>query len=171
MSRGIGKIQQAILDVLADEEYGCTDLVTLAARFEISGPQARRAVRSLESRGLVAVSRETIGWKGVGKYGPLGVKDEDTQHFPTVHTLKENDDLPWREGFVAAHDFETFHRGMPVFGLRVWLPKARISFLRWYLMRKMEETRVVRHTTPVKELAEYARLTGHDFLDELRGAL
>lgn len=56
MSRGIGKTQQAILDAL-QESGAATTTTELAESVGISPRQARAAVASLESRGMVAVRR------------------------------------------------------------------------------------------------------------------
>jgi predicted transcriptional regulator len=90
MDRRIGKTQQHILDALAGdsshrtlvhdsdgqpcagelERDGMT-VKTLAELVGVSDRQIRTAVRALERRGLVTITKENIGRSGRGEYGPL----------------------------------------------------------------------------------------------------
>jgi hypothetical protein len=57
VSRGIGVAQREILDYLSgDREPACT-VVSLAYELDRDERQIRRAIRSLERRGLVAVTK------------------------------------------------------------------------------------------------------------------
>ena len=70
VSRGIGAIQQRILDELlaASDDYGLT-VVELAKRIAVSDRQIRRAVYALADRELVVLTEEHGGWRGRGGYG------------------------------------------------------------------------------------------------------
>lgn len=68
MSRGIGRTQAAILDTLADlppkrDVWGVfpswLTVMELAERLGLRDNQVRRAVRALEGRGLVRVTKDT----------------------------------------------------------------------------------------------------------------
>lgn len=63
MSRGIGATQRAILDALdgATDRWWLT-VAGLAESVDRSQRQVRAAVRSLEHRGLVAITREAVDW-------------------------------------------------------------------------------------------------------------
>jgi hypothetical protein len=72
MSRGIGRTQQAILDALPRQAgRGCTTTV-LAERLHRSPRQVRTAVQALQERGLVAISKQVIWWKG-DEHNPIPV--------------------------------------------------------------------------------------------------
>src|ERR1700758_2428553 len=134
MSKGIGKTQQAILDAL-EQSGGTLTVVQLAERLGASPRQLRTAARSLEGRGLVVITRETIGWRGLGEYGPLAIKSRfaDTEGIPTARVVRQGEPWPYprkpKPGteWLAARDTELFHTGMPVAGLRVWLPQVRAA--------------------------------------------
>ncbi len=70
MSRGIGAIQQRIVDELlaASDDYGLT-VVELAKRIALSDRQIRHAVYALADRELVVLTKEHGDWKGRGEYG------------------------------------------------------------------------------------------------------
>ena len=116
MSRGIGKTQRAILDALANEhEFPTLTVMELAERIGVSDRQTRRAVRSLEDRALVCVSRGHT-WHGTGEYGPLiereraGLADD----IPTAQTVDGT---------------EYIYCGMPAVALDVWLPHNLVAFV------------------------------------------
>jgi hypothetical protein len=142
MSRGIGKTQQRILDELASIEPpkrdwllivgGSLTVMELAERLGIPDRQVRRAVRALEDRGLVVITRG-ISYHGIGEYGPLVRRkwmfSIDTKDLPTAKVLKAGEPWPWRPGYVASRDTELVHIGIPSPALEVWLPENRVSYL------------------------------------------
>jgi hypothetical protein len=134
MSRGIGTTQQAILDTLAASEHGNLTVTALAGEIGVSISQARRAARSLEARSRVVITKESLGWKGVGEYGPLMRRHSWTNNYgpeiPTAKTLHEGDPWPWGDGYIASGEVELIHRGMPVVSLLVWLPENRVAYLK-----------------------------------------
>jgi hypothetical protein len=163
MGRGIGKTQQAILDALAEQPRGAISAVGLAEHLGISGPQVRRAIRALETRELVAVSREHLGWKTVTNPTPwkgrlLLIDPAEVDQTPGAWRFEHNGE---ERGAVLQ---------MPVSGLVVWLPAARAGHLAAVLKQKMDETAERRmRTAPLAELAEFERLTGQAFLDVVFG--
>ena len=72
VSRGIGRAQQSILDMLNQEreiaEY--LSVPEIAQRMKRSQRQIRRAVHSLEDRGLVMLTKASGGWQKNG-YGVI----------------------------------------------------------------------------------------------------
>jgi DNA-binding transcriptional ArsR family regulator len=135
MGSGIGKTQQRILDALgsapwhgtlAGDEHGGMiagpperdgmTVMQLAERVGVSDRQVRTAVRALERRGLVVITKEQIGRSGRGEYGPLVWKG-----------LAGTDDLPvaWverrRNEFLERYSVEFVRAGMPRAGLLVRL--------------------------------------------------
>ena len=134
MSRGVGKTQQRILDVLAATEHGNLTVVALAERLGASPRQIRQAVHSLAGRELVVLTKEGLGWQGVGEYGPLvrrkSMYNEYGPEVPTATVIREGDPWPWRYGYVAREDTELVHSGMPTgASLLVWLPEDRAKYL------------------------------------------
>jgi biotin operon repressor len=131
ISKGIGKTQQRILDALADApspDFYMT-VRQLASRIGCSDNQIRRAVRSLESRGLVISMREALGHRGVGEYGPLREKNERDAAHPTSLTVKAGEPFPAelrRSGWVATVDTEYYRAGMPTHGLVIASPHREI---------------------------------------------
>ena len=85
VSRGIGKTQQAILDALAaDNDPWLTVSRTGRANHQVSERQIRRAVRSLEDRRLVVITKRSTGQRGASAgYGRL-VPRPDTALQTTV---------------------------------------------------------------------------------------
>lgn len=132
MSRGIGQTQQAILHALAaDENYLPLTVKDLAERLSLPMNQTRRAVRALEGRGRVVITKEQVGWKGEGEYGRLARKgrwpwDKDK---PTALTVREGEPIPHKPGYVAIRDVEYYYAGTPTVGLLVWLPENRVKWL------------------------------------------
>ena len=127
MSRGIGKTQQAILDALAADDDPCLTVAELAERVTVSERQIRRAVRSLEDRRLVVITKRSTGQRGVGEYGRLVPRQTLRYNYglevSTATVVKKGDPWPWLKGYVAARDLELVHAGMPTNPvLLVWLP-------------------------------------------------
>jgi hypothetical protein len=126
ISRGIGKTQQRILDALAGDD-GFTDVAgvtvdDLVSQMGCSDNQIRRALRSLERRGLVISWREYLGHKGIGEYGPLLVKTEGDSAHPTSLKVKAGDPWPDGSGCVTTRDIEFYRAGMPTHGLMIAAP-------------------------------------------------
>jgi DNA-binding transcriptional ArsR family regulator len=123
MSRGIGATQRRILDALGQSESVALTVAELGAALGASQRQIRTAVRSLEARGLVAVTNEFIGWQGTGSYGRLcrrRWKDEP----PANLVAEPGDPWPIPAGYsrVTTKQTEFIYQGMPIHGLMVWLP-------------------------------------------------
>jgi Helix-turn-helix domain len=116
MGSGIGKTQQRILDALARDSSHRTlvhdsdgqlcagelerDGMTVKALAELVGVsdrQVRTAVRALERRGLVAITKENVGRSGRGEYGPLvstwWARNADLLASGTAVRLGENGDV------------------------------------------------------------------------------
>jgi hypothetical protein len=75
VSRGIGKTQHAILDLLAGQhDWPALPVMEVARRLDRSDRQIRCAVRALEARGLVDVGKDS-DWHGEGEYGLLAWRD------------------------------------------------------------------------------------------------
>lgn len=62
MSRGLGTTQRAILAALHATEDNWLSIADLAEQIDRSDRQVRTAVRALEHRGHVAVTRECVSW-------------------------------------------------------------------------------------------------------------
>src|SRR5215469_16194662 len=71
MGHGLGPTQKAMLDTLAGTDDWALTVVDLAERLDRSDRQIRFAARSLESRGLVVITKRCTGWAGVGEYGKI----------------------------------------------------------------------------------------------------
>jgi MarR family len=129
MSRGLGTAQRAILAALREDDDYALSVTELAGKLGRSQRQVRAAVRALEARKLVVITRDHIGWRGAGEYGRLrrsyGSADGD------LPRVKVRAGEPWpipsrRPGeFVASKDVEFVRAGMPTFGLLVWLSEDR----------------------------------------------
>jgi biotin operon repressor len=162
VSKGIGKTQQRILDALADEKkYLPLTVPDLAERIGCSERQIRRAVHSLEDRGLVVITRENMRWKGYGEYGRLARKhwpwDEDAL---VVLTVKAGEPWPIQfrgPGWRASSDTEFYYGGVPTPGLLVWLPEQRIA----HLEHRLSLARQLGSAGSPETRAEYERLTGN----------
>jgi hypothetical protein len=168
MGRGIGKTQQAILaELTALTDHGWPsgwdkklDIAELVKRIGRSDRQIRTAVRSLERRGLVAVTREHLGWTGIGEYGREELRDGSSYRpphgpeIPTSRVIRKGE--PWHRGRdqVATGNYELVRGGMPTWGLAVWLREKRIA----YLEEIRQQWGRLNHP-PHRE--EYERLTGH----------
>lgn len=171
VSRGLGKTQQRILDELAGIEppepglapfqgnYALT-VTTLAERIGISDGQTRRAVRALEQRDLLVITRGSV-LRGEGKYGPLvrrqSLFNNYSDEVPTAHTVMKGEPWPWSpDRLMAARDVELVHAGMPTVALWVWSLKNRVAYL------AAESQSIIRFGgAPSEELMdEYCRLTG-----------
>jgi hypothetical protein len=183
MSRGIGKTQQRILDELVSieqppvqlipwpQDYALT-VMDLAHRIGISDRQVRHAVRSLEDRELVVITRGSV-WHGVGQYGPLvrrkSLFNDYGPDVPTAQVIGRGERWPWKEGYVAARDVELVYAGMPTPALLVWLPGNRVAYL-----AADSQSRIRFGGMPTVEiLEEYGRLTGmgEDFAQKFAGAM
>jgi AraC-like DNA-binding protein len=111
----------------------------LAQRIGCSDRQIRRAVRSLESRRLVVITRQQLGQKGVGEYGPLVQRESwHGQDVPTAMVVRKGETWPrareWGsdvdvDTWTAKHDIEFVHVGMPTHGLAVWSIENRVEHL------------------------------------------
>jgi hypothetical protein len=121
MSRGLGTAQRGILGALADAVRDYMTVPELAQATGRSERQVRAAVRALEGRALVVVTRGCTGWRGTGEYGRL----VELPHFSLepVLTVREGERHPDRPAWVAARDVEFGRAGMPTYGLLVWLPE------------------------------------------------
>ena len=126
MSRGPGTAQRAILAALADAEGDYMTVPELAQATGRSDRQVRTAVRSLEGRALVVITREYTGWRGAGEYGRLVALphfNPDQPELEPVLTVREGEPWPGRPGWKAARDVEFGRAGMPTYGLLVFLPE------------------------------------------------
>lgn len=65
MSHGIGKAQRRILEELAHSKSGVLSVVALAERLGCSDRQVRRAVHSLNDRGLVVLTKRGRGHRAI----------------------------------------------------------------------------------------------------------
>ncbi len=121
MSRGLGTAQLGILGALADAARDYMTVPELAQATGRSERQVRAAVRALEGRALVVITRGCTGWRGTGEYGRL----VELPHFSLepVLTVREGERHPDRPGWVAARDVEFGRLGMPTYGLLVALPE------------------------------------------------
>jgi hypothetical protein len=131
ISRGIGKTQQRILDALAEDD-GFMDVAgvtvdDLVAQIGCSDNQIRRALRSLERRGLVVLWRDYLGHKGIGEYGALTSKAERDSAHPTSLKVKAGDPWPDGSGWVTTRDTEFYRAGMPTHGLKIAAPHQVIA--------------------------------------------
>lgn len=129
MGQGLGKAQHSILDVLgAADDYALT-VPDIAERIDRSERQVRAAVRALESRSLVVVTKGYTGWNGRGEFGPyisyveFDRKDKEFTPPPGIENLRRVEyDGP--TGRIAEYR-GWIRRGMPAHGLWVWLPENR----------------------------------------------
>ena len=135
MGRGIGKAQQRILDELAaaaDMGFYALTVTNLAERTGIGERQARRAVRALEVRELVVITKGSR-WHGEGRYGRLVRRQSSLNEYgpdvPTAGVVSKGETWPWGDGDVAAQDTEFVHAGMPTMQLWVWSPASRAAYL------------------------------------------
>jgi hypothetical protein len=131
MSKGIGKTQQRILDIVDNAEFPFTTVAELAEAIGCSDRQIRRAVRSLESRGLLVLrERVHLGWTGYGEYGALRRKWLSLHDAPTVLSVKAGEDWPEElsggKQLVATVDSEFYRQGIPTHGLLVSTPRRII---------------------------------------------
>jgi len=109
-----------------------------------------RAVRSLEDRGLVVITKEHVGWKGAGEYGRLTwkwdmVDDPDGEYTRYEGSYRgvpqegdkigggpdHGDGTHWILGTPVKYSrkWYTEPNGMPTVGLLVWLPDRRAAWL------------------------------------------
>lgn len=117
----MGRTQRALLEALEASEYLWCTVAELAEALQRSPRQVLAAVRSLEGRGLVVITRETIGWnEGVGRLA-AGYRGD----CPAVLTVEEGEPWPNKPGYVARRRTEFYRVGTPVHGLAVWLPERR----------------------------------------------
>lgn len=128
MSRGIGVTQRRILVELDKTDEPALTILQLSESAGVSPRQIRTAIHSLELRGLVVVTHEHLRWEGRGRYGSLRRRKkwgDDVDRAPDL-VAEPGDDWPPRPGeYVAAIRTEFVLDGMPVHGLRVWLPERR----------------------------------------------
>jgi MarR family len=122
VSRGLGRAQRDILAALADSTDNCMTVPELARAISRSERQVRAAVRALEARGLVVITRGS-GWRGAGDHGRL-VAPWHRRDLPAL-TAREGEPGPGKPGYVAARDVEFVRQGMPSYVLLVWLPERR----------------------------------------------
>jgi DNA-binding transcriptional ArsR family regulator len=143
---GIGKTQQRILDAPADDSIHRTlaldsdgelcageperdgmTVTTLAELVGVSVRQIRTAVRALERRGLVSISKECVGRSGRGEYGPMvNTRWARNADLPVARTeikrIEEHDPQRWMT--LKRYRVEFGHAGMPRAGLLVRLRDA-----------------------------------------------
>lgn len=118
--------QRAILAALADAEGDYLTMPELAQATGRSDRQVRTAVRSLEGRALVVITREYTGWRGAGEYGRLVALphwNPDQPELEPVLTVHAGERWPYTRRGVAARDVEFGRAGMPTYGLLVFLPE------------------------------------------------
>jgi hypothetical protein len=126
VSRGLGTAQRDILGALAD---AARDYMTVPELAQVTGRserQVRAAVRALEGRALVVITRGCTGWRGAGVYGRLVELphfNPDQPELEPVLTVRAGERHPARPAWVAARDVEFGRAGMPTYGLLVWLPE------------------------------------------------
>jgi hypothetical protein len=134
MGRGPGAAQRAILDALTAADTWWLTIPDLAERTGRSERQVRTAVHGLETRELVVVTYGHTGWKGRGDYGRwvrangAPVKDggwADDLSDPRIRVAVMS--IPWSQmrGRNKKARSYIIRGGMPVFGLRVWLPERQ----------------------------------------------
>jgi hypothetical protein len=126
MSRGPGTAQRAILAALADAVRDYMTVPELAQATGRGERQVRAAVRALEGRALVVITREYTGWRGTGEYGRLVALphwNPDQPELEPVLTVHAGERHPGRPGWVAARDVQFGRAGMPTYGLLVFLPE------------------------------------------------
>lgn len=131
MGRGLGKAQLSILAALGYRR----EPMTTAALAEWSGRSARQvrtAVDALERRGLVVVTREFIGMKGRGEYGPM-----------TMWT-RDDDDPDKIVRDWDGRSYERIRQGTPTYGRLVWSPDVRADYLRKQAQAFAEVQRLLR---------------------------
>jgi hypothetical protein len=88
--------------------------------------QVRAAVRALEGRALVVITREYTGWRGAGEYGRLVALphyNPDQPELEPVLTVHAGERWPYTRWGVATRDVQFGRAGMPTYGLLVFLPE------------------------------------------------
>jgi hypothetical protein len=147
MGTGLGKTQKEILRILAEGAPKCPaqtigELADDPSWLGATHRQLRTAVRALERRGLVVVTKEYIGWSGEGRYGARFPRWELVEHprgdmvrcrdgGPLHHVQKvanPDDTTTWVRGFYKPVGRRE-PQGMPRAGLLVWLPEERAAWL------------------------------------------
>lgn len=118
MSRGLGKTQRRLIDILNEDEDRGLSVKELARRADISERQCLTACRSLEKRELVAMHREAgdviprydldpiVSSAGVipqAYYSSRGVSRVEK-----LYSLSKGDPLPWQPGWTAARDLDVY---------------------------------------------------------------
>jgi hypothetical protein len=131
-------------------------VATLAERVGASTRQIRTAVRALERRELVVITKEYIGWSGRGEYGRLADKYwRGAEDLPTAKVVTTGHDFDDEDGHWYPIKREFGHIGMPRAGLLVWTPENRLAWLQHH----SEFLRAAFGAKPgPEELAEYTRL-------------
>jgi hypothetical protein len=173
MGTGIGKTQRRILDALAASQYRALTVGDLADDVDASGRQVRAAVRALERRGLVVITKEHIGWSGGGEYGkrnpawqfvehPLGDRvrrrDNPVGRMRLTRMVADPDDPRWVRGFYKPVG-QREPQGMPRAGLLVWLPQQRLAWLERRIETAQQISRAFGHRPDVTtERAEIERV-------------
>jgi hypothetical protein len=190
MGTGLGKTQKEILRILAEAapEYPCQTIGQLADDPSWLGAthrQLRTAVRALERRGLVVVTKEHLGWSGQGQYGPVhswyeNIDDPGGDRVryegsywgipqpgdDVVEQLKPRPDGTRKIRGTPVRYRRKFHSepgGMPRAGLLVWLPERRAAWLEGHIKSVREICAMLGVKPNIDErVAELERLTGDE---------
>ena len=131
MSGDFGNTERAILDALVDADHGNLTVVALAERVGISILQILSAVRALEKRGRVFITRENL--------------------------TSERTSTAGRGDLTITYNVRVVGSLLPLAPvLMVWLPESRVQYLSECLSRTAARGGSGRPET----VAEYERLTG-----------
>jgi hypothetical protein len=109
MSRGLGRTQQAILDALPTRAGEWASTSELADKLDRSPRQIRTAVQALQDRGLLAVHKQVIDWKGeepnqTPVYGALVMSLQSwADWLEKEQEIRDRSSDGW-PGFAALHD-------------------------------------------------------------------
>lgn len=109
MSRGLGRTQQAILDALPRQAGKGRTTTALADDLHRSARQIRTAIQALQERGLVAIHKQVIWWKG-NEHNPIPVYGALVMHIESyADWLEKEQEIRDRKrdgwpGFAALHD-------------------------------------------------------------------
>lgn len=123
MSRGLGKTQRRLIDILNEDEDRALSVKELARRADISERQCLTACKALEKRDLVGMTkaggglipdenaRPFMAWPG---QLPDIYRRWKPEHVPEkLYSLSKGDPLPWKPGWTAPGDVDVYPGFVP----------------------------------------------------------